>query len=146
MEILADDYIEQYPFPEIPCPVCGSLIEIFSYIEERIASQPTRKEERCDISLKVTYESFKRFIIDYTKNVSKGGMFIKTKSSHEIGSRLDLLLHVPRLDEPIRLMGRVIHNNSFSDKDKDSGIGVEFIDIDEKSREMLIKSLKVKKE
>ena len=56
MEILADDYIEQYPFPEIPCPVCGSLIEVFSYIEERIASRPIRKEERCDISLKATYD------------------------------------------------------------------------------------------
>ena len=114
-EILTDDYIEQNPFPEIQCPSCGSLIEISLDIEEEIASQNMRKEERCDISLKVTYKSFKRFIVDYTNNVSKGGMFIKTKASHEIGSRLDLLLHVPSLDEPIRIMGRVIHNSFYGE-------------------------------
>ena len=143
-EMLADEYIEQNPFSAIQCPSCGSLIEISLDIEEEIASQNRRKEERCDISLKVTYKSFNRFIIDYTKNVSKGGMFIKTKSSYETGSRLDLLLHVPNLDEPIIIMGRVIHNG-FYDEGKDAGIGIEFIDIDEKSREIIIKSLKAQK-
>ena len=144
-EMLADDYIEQNPFSEIQCPSCGSLIEISLDLKEEVLLQNMRKEERCDISLKVTYNSFNRFIIDYTNNVSKGGMFIKTKASHEIGSRLDLLLLVPGLDEPIKIMGRVIHN-SFSGKDEDAGIGIEFIDIDEESREILIKSLKAQKD
>lgn len=61
-----------------------------------------------------------------------------------MGSRVDLLLHVMSLDEPIRIMGRVIRN-SFSDKGEDAGIGIEFIDIDEKSREILIQKLKKNK-
>ena len=144
-KILADDYIEQYPFPELPCPVCGSLVEISSDKENGIAQEELRKEERCNASLRVTYKSFNRFIMEYTKNVSKGGMFIKTKSSYDIGSRLDVLLHVPGLDEPLRMMGRVIHNGVFPGKDEDTGIGIEFIDIDEKSREQLIKTLKSKR-
>jgi len=143
-EILSDDYIEQNPYSQIQCPACGSLIEISSD-EEESAPQNIGEEERCDISLRVTYKSFDRFIIDYTNNVSKGGMFIKTKLSCETGSRLDLLLHVPDLDGPIRIMGRVIHN-SFSGKDEDPGIGVQFVDIDEKSREILMKGLKKQKE
>lgn len=143
-EILADAYIEQYPFPEIQCPCCGSLIEISLDIEEEIALQNMKREERCDISLKVTYKSFNRFLFDYINNVSKGSMFIKTKASYEMGSRVDLLLHVMSLDEPIRIMGRVIRN-SFSDKGEDAGIGIEFIDIDEKSREILIQKLKKNK-
>ena len=144
-KIIADDYIEQNPFPELPCPVCGSLVEISSDIEEEIAPKEIRKEERCNFPLKVTYKSFNRFVMEYTKNVSKGGMFIKTKTFYEIGSRLDVLLHVPRLDEPIRITGRVIHNGVFPGKDEDTGIGIEFIDIDEKSREQLINTLKSKR-
>lgn len=78
-EIIADAYIEQYPFPEIQCPCCGSLIEISLDIEEEIALQNMKREERCDISIKVTYKSFNRFLFDYINNVSKGSMFIKTK-------------------------------------------------------------------
>ena len=140
-EIPADDYVEQNPFPEIQCPSCGSLMEISLDIEEEIALQNMRNEERNDISLKVTYKSFNRFILDYTNNVSEGNMFIKTKASYEIGARVDLLLHVVGLDMPIRIMGRVIHNG-FSDIGEDDGIGIEFIDIDEKSRELLIQKLK----
>ena len=140
-EVLADDHFEQYPFPEIQCPCCGSFIEISSVMEEEIALQKMRERESRNISLKVTYKSFKRFIIDYTNNVSKGRMFIKTKSYYEIGSRLNLLLHVPGLDVPIRIMGRVL-SNSFSAEGEGAGIGIEFVDIDEKSREILIKSLK----
>ena len=58
-----------------------------------------------------------------------------------MGSKLDLLLHVPSFDEPIRIVGRVIRN-SFSAENEDVGIGIEFIDIDEKSREILIQKLK----
>ena len=78
-EIFTGDYIEENPFPEIQCPCCGSLMEISLDIDEEIASQNISEEERSDISLKVTYKSFKRFIIDYTSNVSKGNMFIKQK-------------------------------------------------------------------
>jgi len=56
-----------------------------------------------------------------------------------------LLLHAPDLDEPIKITGRIIHNSS-SDEGEDGGIGVEFIDIDEKSREMLIKNLRRQKD
>jgi len=140
-EILADDYIEQNPFPAIQCPCCGSLMELSLDTHEEIAPQNLSREEKCGMPLRVTYTSFKRFVIDYANNVSKGNMFIKTKTSYEMGSRVDLLLHVASFDEPIRIMGRVIRS-SFSAKVEDAGIGIEFIDIDKKSREILIQKLK----
>jgi len=140
-EILADDYIEQNPFPEIQCPSCGSLMEISLDMEEEIAPAKMSGEKRRDKSLNVIYKSFNRFIIDYTNNVSKGMMFVKTKAFYETGSRVDLLFRVPGLAEPIEIMGLVIRN-SFSDSREDAGIGVEFIDIAEKSREILIQKLK----
>ena len=45
-EIIADDYIEQNPFPEIQCPSCGSLIELCLDTEEEAAPRIVGKEER----------------------------------------------------------------------------------------------------
>jgi len=112
--------------------------------DEEIAPQNSKGEERCGMSLNVTYKSFNRFIIDYTRNVRKRRMFIKTKAYYEKGSRLDVLLNVPGLGEPVRILGRVVQN-SLSGKGGDAGIGIEFVDIDEKSRERLIKSLRAQK-
>ncbi|GAB4490929.1 MAG: hypothetical protein OHK006_24350 [Thermodesulfovibrionales bacterium] len=140
-EVLTDDYLEHYPFPEVPCPCCGSLVPVSDPLQHGQFSRDKRKEERCEASLKVTYRSFNRFMVDYTRNVSRGGMFVRTASFYPPGTKLDLLLHVPGLAEPIRIMGRVAHAGGLSAGGEDAGIGIEFIDIDEKSRDLLVKRL-----
>jgi len=143
-ETITKDYLDQYPFPELPCPCCGSLVERFSAKQNEMPLQNRRRDERFSVPLKVTYPNFKRFMIDYTKNVSKGGMFIKTRAPYEIGLQIDLSIYVPELEDPVKIMGRVVHNNFGSAGGGDAGIGVEFIDIDENSREILIKSVRQK--
>jgi len=137
-ELLTEAYIEQNPFPEIPCSSCGSLIEINSLKEIPVQSKNERADVRCNASLKVTYQSFNRFIIEYSKNVSRGGMFIKTRTEHKIGSKVNLLLHVPGFNDPIKITGEIIHANFLNVKDEDAGIGVKFININETSRQILI--------
>lgn len=144
-EILVDAYIEQNPFPEIPCPFCSSLIEVSSIVKVEIPSENERADKRCDASLEVTYPSFDKFITEYTINVSKGGMFVNTKKHHETGSNIDLFLHVPGLEESIKIIGEVTHTNFINVKDEDAGIGIKFIDIVEKSRLLLINFLKSQK-
>ena len=104
-----------------------------------------RKGRRHPISLKVTYRSFDRFFTEYTANISRGGMFIHTKTPHEVGSTINLLLYVSGLDEPIRITGEVVHRDYFSQKKEDTGIGVKFISIDERSRKILLDFVKSQK-
>lgn len=104
-----------------------------------------RKERRYPLSLKVTYRSFDRFFTEYTANISKGGMFIRTETPHEIGSSIDLLLYVSGLDEPIKITGEVVHRDFFSPGKEDTGIGVKFISVDKKSRSMLLNFVKSQK-
>lgn len=141
-EILLDAYIEQNPFPEIPCSSCGTLISITSIQDVEIEAINERTDPRCDASLKVTYQSVNDFIIEYTKNVSRGGMFINTKRLHEIGSHVNVGLHVPGLAEPVKLTAEVVHIKFLNVRDEDAGIGVKFIDIDEHSRQALITFIK----
>src|SRR3981189_2697567 len=47
------------------------------------------------------------FFADYTKNISKGGTFIKTSRPLPVGTRFLFALAVPALSEPVTLDGEV---------------------------------------
>jgi hypothetical protein len=55
---------------------------------------------------------------------------------------VDLFLHVPGLPDPVHIIGEVIRVNIKTGTDEDAGVGVKFIDIDEKSRQILISYIK----
>lgn len=141
-EIVTEVYLDQFPFPEFPCPCCGALVERSPSGHDETHFQNKRRDERFSVMLKVTYPNLKRFMIDYTKNVSRGGMFIKTKASYETGMQIALALHVPGLEGPVKIVGRVAHNKFAPSATEDAGIGVEFTDVDEKSREMIIAAVR----
>mgnify|MGYP001029574298 CR=1 FL=1 len=67
-----------------------------------------RKHARVPIELKVEYKRLNTFFADYTKNISKGGTFIKTPKALDIGTEFIFSLTVPGLDGPLRLKGRVM--------------------------------------
>ena len=66
-----------------------------------------RDEERAPIELKVEYKRLNTFLYDYTKNISKGGTFIKTDRPLEIGTVFLFRLQVPVVSKPIELRGEV---------------------------------------
>jgi uncharacterized protein (TIGR02266 family) len=101
-----------------------------------------RVEERSPASLKVSYKTYSEFIENYTNNVSRRGMFIGTRHRHKAQERVDLFLHVPGLDDPIRIIGEIAHITTDDVKDEDAGVGVRFVDIDDKSRQILIDFIK----
>src|SRR3990172_588739 len=132
--VVPDAYIEQNPFPEFPCPSCGALIAASAMKDVEFAAKDERSEERLDAALKVSYNSYNEFINEYTKDVSKGGIFINTKRHHEISEIVDLSLNVPGFDKPLKIKGEVVHIKIQNVPDEDAGIGVKFVDIDEESR------------
>src|SRR3954454_2402795 len=66
-----------------------------------------RRETRAPIELKVEYRRLNTFFYDYTKNISKGGTFIKTKKPLPVGTLFLFNLFVPPLTEPLVLRGEV---------------------------------------
>ncbi len=67
-----------------------------------------RQHLRVPIELKVEYKRLNTFFADYTKNISKGGTFIKTPKALDIGTEFIFSLTVPGLGDPLRLRGRVM--------------------------------------
>src|SRR3954453_23105610 len=88
------------------------------------SGQETRAHVRAPIELKVDYKKMNSFFADYTKNISKGGTFIKTKKPLPIGTRFLFKLSVPHRDSPFELLGEVVWSKGDGDE---PGMGIRFI-------------------
>jgi type IV pilus assembly protein PilZ len=66
-----------------------------------------REALRVPIELKVEYKKLNTFFADYTKNICKGGTFIRTKKPLDVGTIFLFQLTVPKLKEPIAIRGEV---------------------------------------
>ena len=68
--------------------------------ERRIAA-------RMPIRVMVEYEALEDFLIDYTANVSLGGIFIQTDEPMPVGTTFKLRLRIPQRQRPIDTVGVV---------------------------------------
>lgn len=96
---------------------------------------------RVPIELKVEYKKLNTFFADYTKNICKGGTFIRTQKPLDVGTRFIFKLHVPTLEEPFRLTGEVKWvvrpgepPPAGVDPDHEPGMGIQFIYKDDEKR------------
>ncbi len=90
-----------------------------------------REHGRAPIELKVDYKKLNSFFADYTKNISKGGTFIKTKKTLPVGTRFLFRLTVPGRKQPFELNGEVVHANASGDE---AGMGIRFVWSDARER------------
>jgi type IV pilus assembly protein PilZ len=72
-----------------------------------MADDDRRREARAPIELKVEYKRLNTFFYDYTKNISKGGTFIKTEKPLDVGTIFLFKLMLPMQTEPLALRGEV---------------------------------------
>ncbi len=88
-----------------------------------------RVEPRAPIELKVEYKRINSFFADYTRNISKGGTFIKTTKPLAIGTDFVFKLSIPKLAEPLELHGKVqwIVEAAEATPEKEAGMGIGFI-------------------
>jgi type IV pilus assembly protein PilZ len=66
-----------------------------------------RESSRAPIELKVEYKKLNTFFADYTRNICKGGTFIRTRKPLDEGTEFVFKLIVPRLEQPIAIRGEV---------------------------------------
>ena len=87
-----------------------------------------RNEQRAPIELKVEYKRLNSFFADYTKNISRGGTFIRTSKPLDIGTGFVFKLVVPKLAEPLALRGRVQWVIKPDDPEgREPGMGIGFV-------------------
>lgn len=94
-----------------------------------------RRSPRIPADVKVDYRTVGSFITDYTRNISRGGIFVQTSLPLDQGTRVRLRLTLPDGDVPFGLDGVVKWVCTLKDKDKHPpGMGIEFVDFDDEVR------------
>ena len=116
---------------------------------DREPATPGRRiASRSPIELKVEYKRLNSFFADYTKNISRGGTFIRTERPLRIGTDFVFELKVPDLTTPLILKGRVqwVVTPGEAGEDQEPGMGIGFLFESESDRrrvEGLVEALMV---
>jgi type IV pilus assembly protein PilZ len=96
-----------------------------------------RRSQRAPLKLRIGYEQMNTFFADYTKNISRGGMFIKTPRPLEPGSRCHFSVSLPALSDPLTLEGEVawvLTAEEAQQRGEQPGMGIRFVFADESQR------------
>jgi type IV pilus assembly protein PilZ len=102
-----------------------------------------RDDERAAITLRVDYKRQNTFFVDYTKNISKGGTFIRTTKPLDVGTQFVFVLSVPEAggDEALclELTGEVkwVVQESAATPDNPAGMGIQFVFQDPAERQRI---------
>ena len=73
-------------------------------------------------------------------NLSCGGVFIRTEELVDVGTRLELCIHIDESGEDIRVRAEVVsHNVGPSFGSDEHGMGMRFLDLDEATRKQIEK-------
>ncbi|GAB5548180.1 MAG: hypothetical protein SangKO_079400 [Sandaracinaceae bacterium] len=91
------------------------------------------------IALKVEYKRLNSFFADYTKNISRGGTFIRTKNPLSIGTEFMFQLQVPTLEAPLAIKGKVqwIVYEDDANEEQEPGMGIGFVYESEAERDKI---------
>ena len=95
-----------------------------------------RKEDRAPITLRVEYKRINTFFADYTKNISKGGTFIRTARPLDIGTEFMFVLSLPETVQ-LELKGIVkwVVTEADATAEKPEGMGIQFVFADDSQRQ-----------
>lgn len=98
-----------------------------------------RQYVRAPIELKVEYKRLNSFFADYTRNISRGGTFIRTRKPLDIGTDFVFRLTVPRMSEPLVLRGKVqwVVRTEDATEEQEPGMGIGFVYASEAERQRI---------
>lgn len=99
-----------------------------------------RGEDRAPITLRVDYKRLNTFFADYTRNISKGGTFIRTNKPLEVGTEFVFVLSLPNPKDDgtneLELTGEVkwVVQENEATNEKPAGMGIQFVFVDDSER------------
>jgi len=104
---------------------------------EAILSEKKR-EPRVEAAFRVRYKSMDDLVVAYSKNLSRGGLFLRTKKLLPVDSTVRLHLDIPDGGEAISMPCRVAFVRDDTDwgaVGQASGMGIEFLEPNEEVRD-----------
>ncbi len=95
-----------------------------------------REFERADVRLQLNYRDATggNFLFEYSRNISKGGIFIETQHPATLGTMLTIQFQSPETDEQLEVEGEVVWVNSLDGDSPNPGMGIQWKNLGEEAR------------
>ena len=124
--------------------ILAAVVQRFKKMTDRTQEFSSRKEIRIPKTLSLSYKDEESFVNAYTGNLSSEGLFISTKNPLKQGAHFLLKLQLPGLSDPMKIKCEVAWSREKAGKMNDSptGMGVTFIEMTKKDRQVLKQYLK----
>lgn len=95
---------------------------------------PNRAFARVPARLQVGWASPKEFLVTYSENISRGGIFVATEQPPELRSIVELLLELPDNEGPAKTQAEVVQRVTVEEAKRTGGIagaGLQFLGSDD---------------
>ncbi len=119
---------------EASCPKAPDQTPLKSQTAAPIAEPIRRHAVRHPAVLRVKVSTADELVDLYSKNVSKGGMYIETPAKIAIGTSVIVVVIHPQTHDPFLLEAVVRHH----DQGPRNGVGVEFVGLDAATRDSFL--------
>jgi uncharacterized protein (TIGR02266 family) len=86
-----------------------------------------REHSRIPYCVRVEFRTASSFLVAYSVNISRGGLFLETDAALELGARIELSLIVPKVGE-IDLVGHAVWVRGRDSSEGPPGVGIELTD------------------
>lgn len=99
----------------------------------------TRKYDRVAITLEVNYKTELDFLNSYTRNISAGGMFIRTIYPLPEGTELNIKFAIPEIKADFSILAKVVWaaKPESGSNQEESGMGINFINMSKEKSKIL---------
>lgn len=100
-----------------------------------------RAAPRVLVDLEVDYASEDNYLFAYITDISETGIFVRTTSPEQPGTRLNLRFRLDNAMPQIEIEGEVIWVNPFRPGAPDNlhpGMGIRFVELDDELRDTLL--------
>jgi len=122
------------------------LEELLHGLERRPGPEPTpphgrpRAFPRVRTRLQVGWTSAREFLVAYSEDLSRGGIFVATQSPPLLGESVELLLELPDQKEPAQTQAEVVQRVTPSEAaqtGRTAGAGLQFVGAGDEFRQRL---------
>jgi uncharacterized protein (TIGR02266 family) len=97
-----------------------------------------RQEPRAEVDVEVHYRTAQEFLSAYTRNISGGGIFVRTQNPLPLNQTVRLRFTLPGIARTFECSGVVVWANAPSSRSAlPSGMGIKLEELDQESRRLL---------
>jgi uncharacterized protein (TIGR02266 family) len=141
LDLVDKDYLDR-EFNQIDSDfreIITNLVKRLRKTTQRLVSLARRDGKRVRGKISISFKKADDFFKSYIANLGEGGLFIRTTKNVPVGSLLDLEFNLPDSNQKINTKGEVAWTRpqDRSTEKMPLGIGIQFIDMNPKDKEML---------